>query len=159
MTFGGVSYQGPQDYTFAVLEGQLHGSVQGRPSGRSRSGRRLEDAEEVRLDGKTDVDHANVWEFGAPCTSYCDFNRVNGGTRTYGNCMGRTTPTMLETDGNCFCDFTCKVVKRSMPTTKGVHLGILHAFRALPEALGPTQGASTRTPGEHGRPDSPYTSL
>ena len=51
---------------------------------------------------------ANVWEFGTPCTSYCDFNKINNGTRTFTEPRG-VNPTKTEQEGNHFCDYTCRV--------------------------------------------------
>ena len=52
---------------------------------------------------------ANVWEFGTPCTSYCDFNILNGGTRSFSSPEGGPRPTASEQEGNYFCDLTCRM--------------------------------------------------
>ncbi|CAK9068985.1 unnamed protein product, partial [Durusdinium trenchii] len=52
---------------------------------------------------------ANVWEFGTPCTSYCDFNILNGGTRSFSSPEGGPHPTASEQEGNYFCDLTCRM--------------------------------------------------
>ena len=52
---------------------------------------------------------ANVWEFGTPCTSYCDFNILNGGTRSFSAPEGGPQPTSSEQEGNYFCSLTCRM--------------------------------------------------
>eukprot|EP00913_Durusdinium_trenchii_P026135 g24517.t1 len=52
---------------------------------------------------------ANVWEFGTPCTSYCDFNILNGGTRSFTSPEGGPDPTKSEEEGNYFCELTCRM--------------------------------------------------
>ena len=52
---------------------------------------------------------ANVWEFGTPCTSYCDFNILNGGTRSFDAPEGGPKPTQSEQEGNHFCELTCRM--------------------------------------------------
>ena len=61
-------------------------------------------------------DTANVWEFGTPCTSYCDFNKVNGGTRSYEHPEGNN-PTATEIDGN-FVHSLANWARSSMTPTK-----------------------------------------
>eukprot|EP00913_Durusdinium_trenchii_P011460 g10760.t2 len=55
---------------------------------------------------------ANIWEFGTPCTSYCDFNILNGGTRSFQSPEGGPNPTASEKEGNYFCELTCKMCEQ-----------------------------------------------
>ena len=74
-------------------------------------------------------DSPNVYEFGTPCTSYCDYALLNGGTRTFQEPQGDPQQrTAVEEDGNLFCEWTCEmclaaynndkefVVESSMPS-------------------------------------------
>ena len=90
---------------------------------------------------------ANVWEFGTPCTSYCDFNRVSGGSRTYSRPEGNN-PTPTEVDGNYFCELTCElgqllynidkefVLESSMPSGRYPKIWDQPAAQRLQEATG-----------------------
>ncbi len=91
----------------------------------------------------------NVYHLGTPCTSYCDFNLLNGGTRTFDQPRGnpdQLTPT--EEDGNLFCDFTCDlcleaynhdkefVIENTMPTGRYPKLWDQPAVQRLQRATG-----------------------
>ena len=92
-------------------------------------------------------DSANIWEFGTPCTSYCDFNRINGGTRSY-ECPTGENPTETEKDGNYFCELTCDlcealfhndkefVLESSMPSGKYPKIWDQPWVRRLQEVTG-----------------------
>ena len=55
---------------------------------------------------------ANVWEFGTPCTSFCDFCLLNGGTRNYSAPEGRDPLTSSERAGNYCCQLTCQMCEQ-----------------------------------------------
>lgn len=55
---------------------------------------------------------ANVWEFGAPCTSFCDFCLLNGGTRSYSAPEGQGPLTSSERAGNYCCQLTCQMCEQ-----------------------------------------------
>lgn len=91
----------------------------------------------------------NVYHLGTPCTSYCDFNLLNGGTRIYDQPQGdpeRRTPS--EEEGNLFCDFTCElcfeayqhdkefVIENTMPTGRYPKLWDQPALQRLQRATG-----------------------
>lgn len=91
----------------------------------------------------------NVYHFGTPCTSYCDFNLLNGGTRTYDQPQGDSERrTQSEIQGNLFCDFTCDlcleaynhdkefVVENTMPTGRYPKLWDQPAMQRLQKATG-----------------------
>ena len=50
---------------------------------------------------------ANVWQFGTPCTSFCLWNLLNKGTRTFSHPLGQN-PTTAEATGNELAAFTAK---------------------------------------------------
>jgi hypothetical protein len=53
---------------------------------------------------KYEGDEANVWWIAAPCTSYCDWQLQNGGTRTFDQPSGTGAGphAQREQDGNTF---------------------------------------------------------
>ena len=52
-------------------------------------------------------DSPNLYHFGTVCTSFCDFNLLNGGTRTFERPEGDPNRlTQSEEDGNLSCEFT-----------------------------------------------------
>ena len=74
-------------------------------------------------------DTPNVYHFGTPCTSYCDYALLNNGTRTFEHPEGAAgQETTQELQGNLFAEFTAEmcetaydhgkefVVESSMPT-------------------------------------------
>lgn len=94
-------------------------------------------------------DVPNVYHLGTPCTSYCDFNLLNGGTRTYDQPQGDPERrTQSEVQGNLFCDFTCDlcleaynhdkefVVENTMPTGRYPKLWDQPAMQRLQKATG-----------------------
>lgn len=94
-------------------------------------------------------DAPNLYHLGTPCTSYCDFNLLNGGTRTYERPQGDPDQlTESESDGNLFCDFTCElcleaynhdkefVVENTMPTGRYPKLWDQPAMQRLQRATG-----------------------
>ena len=71
----------------------------------------------------------NVYHLGTPCTSYCDYALLNGGSRTFEHPEGTEgQQTQQEIDGNLFAEFTAElcetayehgkefVIESSMPT-------------------------------------------
>ena len=91
----------------------------------------------------------NLYHLGTVCTSFCDFNLLNGGTRTYERPQGdpdRLTPS--EQDGNLYCEFTCDlcheaylhdkefVIENTMPTGRYPKLWDQPAIKRLQEATG-----------------------
>ena len=91
----------------------------------------------------------NLYHLGTVCTSFCDFNLLNGGTRTYDRPEGdpeRLTPQ--EEDGNLYCQFTCDlcleaylhdkefVVENTMPTGRYPKLWDQPAIKKLQLATG-----------------------
>ena len=53
----------------------------------------------------------NIWQFGAPCTTFCDFQLLNGGTRTFGQPSG-TGERPDEQQGNRFAEFAVDLCLR-----------------------------------------------
>ena len=55
-----------------------------------------------------DADVPNLWEWGTPCTTFCDFQRLNGGTRTALRPEGDGTRAD-EVQGNDFAEFASEL--------------------------------------------------
>ena len=55
-----------------------------------------------------DADVPNLWEWGTPCTTFCDFQRLNGGTRTALRTEGDGTRAD-EVQGNDFAEFASEL--------------------------------------------------
>ena len=53
----------------------------------------------------------NVWQFGAPCTTFCDFQLWNGGTRTFDQ-PGGTGERPDEQQGNAFAQLAADLCLR-----------------------------------------------
>lgn len=94
-------------------------------------------------------DCPNVYEFGVPCTSYCDFALLSGGTRTYQEPRGDPQHmTATEEDGNMFCDWTCEmclaahsndkefIIENSMPSGRYPKLWDQPAIQKLQKQTG-----------------------
>eukprot|EP00435_Cladocopium_sp_Y103_P058511 s1062_g20.t1 len=59
---------------------------------------------------------ANVWWIAAPCTSYCDWQLQNGGTRTFDRPEGTGIGpyAQREQDGNCLSTFGAKLFEKAL---------------------------------------------
>ncbi|CAK9010326.1 unnamed protein product [Durusdinium trenchii] len=91
---------------------------------------------------------ANIWEFGTPCTSYCDFNLLNGGTRSFTSPEGGPVPTQSEEEGNYFCELTSRlcqslydhdkefVLESSMPSGRYPKIWDQPAIQRLQQSTG-----------------------
>ena len=55
-------------------------------------------------------DTANIWHFACPCTSFSDFNVLNGGTRTFANPEGDGT-VQSEIEGNRMAENTSELIE------------------------------------------------
>ena len=55
-----------------------------------------------------EADVPNLWEWGTPCTTFCDFQRLNGGTRTALHPEGAGTRAD-EMQGNDFAEFASEL--------------------------------------------------
>ena len=91
----------------------------------------------------------NVYHFGTPCTSYCDYALLNGGTRSFDSPGGIDGErTQQEIDGNLFAEFTAElcetayehgkefVVESSMPTGRYPKLWDQECIRRLRQRTG-----------------------
>ena len=94
-------------------------------------------------------DSPNLYHFGTVCTSFCDFNLLNGGTRTFERPEGDPSRlTQSEEDGNLFCEFTSDlcleaylhdkefVIENTMPTGRYPKLWDQPAMKRLQVATG-----------------------
>eukprot|EP00435_Cladocopium_sp_Y103_P016273 s1669_g4.t1 len=63
-----------------------------------------------------DEGDANVWWIAAPCTSYCDWQLQNGGTRTFDNPegTGQGPHAQREADGNCLSTFGATLFEKAL---------------------------------------------
>ena len=68
------------------------------------------EAQEAHLDeaaAPPGPDAANLWHFGTPCTSFCSWNTLNGGSRTSAAPEG-TGESEVEKTGNALAALTCR---------------------------------------------------
>jgi hypothetical protein len=59
-----------------------------------------------------EADVANVEWMACPCTTFCDWNLQNNGTRTFQNPSGR--PNEKEEMGNCLAEFEAKLFEKAL---------------------------------------------